>query len=340
MRETTYRPELDGLRAIAVIAVLLSHWIPGFGSTVNWGVSGVYLFFTISGYVITRGLLKEVERNGEISFSKFFLKRALRIWPIYFLTLAFSCFVWPGIPEGHIWWHVFFASNFLMALEGTYSFPVHHWSLAVEQQFYLLWPFVVAIAHRKLLPWCAAMLVVAPLSRWFFVQVENIPASIFTFSSNLDCLAIGAVIAIAESKNVSLRPLGRWVGGLCAIGFIWVLAEALSGDRGPEYIFLGSLTSGLSLFLIGAASPSSLLYRALSSKPLVFIGKISYGIYIYHMLIGISIEKLGLGPAWTATVAGGFTLLVSTASWYLIERPLIGFAHNSPISHPPAARTS
>lgn len=102
-----YRPELDALRAVAVVAVMLSHWVPGFAYPINWGLVGVYVFFSISGYVITLRLLAEqAQSNGNIDLRRFFARRIIRIWPIYFLTIAFIYFVHPGFVDGGIGWHM------------------------------------------------------------------------------------------------------------------------------------------------------------------------------------------------------------------------------------------
>ena len=111
-----YRPELDSLRAYAVILVLLSHWLPPwFVAAYNWGVAGVHLFFAISGYVITRILLVELDRDihWRAVVRKFYLRRVLRIWPIYYLTCAIAFFVWPRIDSQYAAWHVLFGSNLL-----------------------------------------------------------------------------------------------------------------------------------------------------------------------------------------------------------------------------------
>lgn len=165
----TYRAELDTLRAVAVVLVLASHWIPGFAANIHWGVVGVYLFFVISGYVITRGLLRERDGpSGRIDFLRFYARRTLRIWPIYFLALAAMYWLWPGLREGSVIWHVTFLSNVLFSFQDAPKFPIHLWSLSVEEQFYLLWPALMAWQRRHLEKICVALIVLGVLSRWYF----------------------------------------------------------------------------------------------------------------------------------------------------------------------------
>lgn len=329
MRNLNYRPELDGLRAVAVIAVLISHWVPEWAYPVNWGAAGVYLFFVISGFVITRGLLRDMAQRSRISIGDFYKRRAFRIWPIYFLSLAFTFWVWPGMPGRDALWHALFLSNFLSGVEGKFVFPIHYWSLAVEQQFYIFWPLLVALFFRRLSAICWVMLLAAPVSRLYFLTDGNIPASLFALTSNVDSLAVGAVIAIAEARGYSLRSARNAVGLISLMVLAFLCVMAANDQRQWEFVLLATATAGLSMYAIDAAQTTPWLKNSLCCSPLLFLGKISYGVYIYHVLVGMAVSKFQLDQSVTALASAAVTLIVATVSWYTIERPMIAMAHRS-----------
>ncbi|CAK9885688.1 MAG: O-acetyltransferase OatA [Candidatus Erwinia impunctatus] len=160
---------IEGLRAIAVLSVLLSHWAPGYVYLYNWGTAGVYVFFFISGYVITAGLISEKIKEGKVNVVNFYARRAFRIWPIYFISLGFFIFFDSGQPIFGIWWHLTFLSNFLFAIDGIH-FPVHLWTLSVEQQFYLLWPVIFILTTNKSRVFiCLLFLISGMISKLFFL---------------------------------------------------------------------------------------------------------------------------------------------------------------------------
>ncbi|RZT41536.1 acyltransferase family protein [Cupriavidus agavae] len=331
-----YRPEIDALRAVAVGAVLMSHWLPGFVYLTNWGLAGVYLFFVISGYVITRGLLTEQARNGDrIALRRFFLRRAIRIWPIYYLTIAFTYFIWPGFPDGTVAWHMLFLSNALVSVEGKFLFPVHFWSLSVEQQFYLFWPLLLMLFGRRHLVWaCIAMLVISPASRWYLsVEAHNMPAAYYMLSSNLDCLAAGALVATAERSSTRVAILGTNVAGLAGICLLaFTLTMSYVGETAWDVILTGTAIAGISSWLIAWLGRFERRGLALCNPAVLYIGKISYGVYLYHLPVGMYLFTTALGkqsPWIYATVSAISTVALASASWFLIERPLLAATHRA-----------
>lgn len=323
-----YRPELDTLRAIAVLAVLLSHWLPGFASRLNWGLAGVYLFFVISGYVITRGLLVEKSANaGRIDYGQFFVRRVVRIWPIYFLTIGFLYFAWPGLKDGTAIWHVLFMSNFLFSADSTVTFPIHFWSLSVEQQFYLFWPLLVMMSRRNLLRACVAMLFIGPLSRWFFyAHMDNVTASYYATTSNLDCLAAGALLAICERLEASERLVNAAMQVAGIGGLVLLLVLIYLGGGHQATVWLGTAITALSVWLMAWLQKGPAVGKLFDNPVTVYLGRISYGIYVYHLIIGSYVFGTPVGkmsPEMFTLVSTLATLVVATVSWYLIERPLL-----------------
>jgi len=318
-----YRPEIDTLRAIAVIAVMLSHWVPGFPRPLNWGLVGVFAFFTISGYVITRGLLHEKHADG-INLRAFYWRRALRIWPVYYLTIAFIYFVWPGFTKGGIPWHMLFLSNAFFAIKGQFLFPIHFWSLSVEEQFYLFWPLLMMLPVRSVAIVCVAMVIVAPISRWYFAShVGNVPASYFALSSNLDCLAAGAMLAMLERDG---RSVPGWVG---AAGAVLLAALAIASAAGAHTAGdwpMASASAAICAWLISWLARSPRAVAHLDNRALRDVGRVSYGIYIYHVLVGGYLLHTRIAqqpPVISAVVAMAATLAIASISWHLVERPIL-----------------
>lgn len=321
-----YRGEIDSLRAIAILLVLISHWEPTWFKTIDWGIVGVYIFFTISGYLIT-GILVDQQSCGGVNIKRFYLNRSLRIWPIYFASLAFLYVFWRGFDRGTLLWHALFASNILFGITNKFGFPVHFWSLSVEQQFYLIWPFVVILLRRNLRFVCYAMLVIAPLFRWYFyVHLNNIQLSAFSLVSNTDFLAAGALLAIAEREGYErLGQILSMIGIVSATALGMMLAS--SGLLRDTLIWVtGSSIAGLSVWSIFWIGKNNLANLIMCNPITRYIGKISYGIYIYHLMIGYLIwGKYGsaLTPIEYMALCFIATVLVAAASWHFIERPIL-----------------
>jgi peptidoglycan/LPS O-acetylase OafA/YrhL len=326
----TYIPAIDGIRAIAVILVLLSHWLPGFSWLYNWGAAGVYVFFFISGFVITSGLIKEKGKNGSINIASFFKRRMARIWPIYFIALAFAA-LFMGLE--HPIYHVFFLSNILFSFTSGSHFPVHFWSLSVEQQFYLLWPLVfMLLGVRNRMVVCLAFCLIGILSRWAFLSAGNAPAAIYMPTSNFDAIAYGALLAIIKSEirfdiSKSIR-----INVLLLSIFTMSTLMCLSHEYGRMAIntLAPVPIAGITFFAISSCWVNGVTSRILSFPPLVFVGKVSYGVYLYHLFIGYLLwpHMSDMNIAFFITTAFLVTLIISTISWYLIEKPIIGLARN------------
>ncbi|MDR5818072.1 acyltransferase [Caballeronia sp. LZ033] len=325
-----YRPEIDSLRAVAVIAVLISHWAPKIMGPVNWGHAGVYMFFVISGFVITRGLLRERNAGqGQINVVAFYTRRALRIWPIYYLSIAFYLLIWPGMSGSEALWHSAFLSNLFFSLNHGDGFPIHFWSLSVEEQFYLVWPFITLLPSRILWKVCCAMIVAAPVSRLFFYgHIHNVEATLYSLTSNVDCLAFGALLALFEQRRQQGLAFPHVVTGcIGAVLTMCVFAGDLTGHWAYGIVLwptaIGCLTASLIAWMDG--SPTAI---AIACRPtLQYLGRISYGIYLYHLAVGRYLFDQtvvrNMSPLAFFLIAFAITVAVASASWYLIEKPFV-----------------
>lgn len=337
-------PQLDGLRAFAVLGVAVSHWTPDFlAGIVPWG-TGVQLFFVLSGFLITGILLRSRPAESGTTLGTalrvFYVRRALRIFPIYYAVLAVSLALALGSMRETWPWHFSYLSNFHYAFNthgDAISDPfLHFWSLGVEEQFYLFWPFFALVLSRRALPVVLGVtLLVAVVFRVRIDQhVPGIVSIRYLTPACLDAFAVGAVIAYVKQYYTApaVRKLG-WV--LAAIGLIGLvgsvvfLPRMISGEAAHRIghtflvIFYGALVTGAAQGFGGVPG------KVLGFGPVVYLGVISYGIYIYHYFAPLAINRLFAGAAETGQRTAvlvllytAFTLGLSIASWHLFEAPI------------------
>lgn len=326
-------PQLDGLRALAFTAVFLTHSLH-----VKMMWVGVDVFFVLSGFLIT-GILRRSRQEPDY-FRSFYWRRFLRIFPAYYLFLiSYFLFIDPAnIDRAPVYGA--FVSNFNESFhwfEPLSSLTVL-WSLAIEEQFYLCWPLVVWSCSRgALVRVCLALMVAAPMARLGFTysEAERLPAYFLT-PCRVDLLAAGALLALLQ-ESLSPEQFKRWsgraplLGVVCLATFLalaYLLEDFRTGANHPLYNTLAfSLIVGIALSVVAYLVPrgSGFAGRVLSSRPLVFLGSISYVCYLVHHLVLDRLELLGFPALKTAVMAYALTVLLATASWYLLERPMQRF---------------
>ncbi len=374
-----YFPELDVLRFFAFFAVFLCHVAPAgpafyenngaLGRLGASGAFGVDLFFTLSGYLLTSLLLREREQTGDINLRAFYARRTLRIWPLYYFSLALA-FLLTRIPAsviaappllGDLFLPIHHASYFFISIFlfnfnfgnslGTNPtlFMTHLWSISVEEQFYLFWPwFVRYVPRRRMVVIPIVMIAVACIARAMSTPlkpneaaVNMTPVWVNTFT-RLDPIAVGILIALAPRLNP--RPALRLVLVLAGIAG-WQFAanycrlpdqlSILQISVGYPAVALGS--GAFLLATLGAKSlrPSSALVRSL-----VYLGKISYGLYVYNQIANFTARLLlfrgvfdrmlvsvGL-PSWMAVpvyliLAFGINVALAAVSYRWLEAPFL-----------------
>lgn len=337
-----FKPQLDGLRAIAILLVLLDHSLPPLHPLMKIGPGflGVRLFFVISGYLITAILLsaKQSVREGTSSvrwsLRQFYARRFLRIFPLYYLVLGVLLILqvpafleqWP--------WHVFYASNLLLVREDAWV-PLLGplWSLSVEEQFYLAWPLLVLLVPAR---YVGALVVAAIgaglLSRGLMAGAGfgGVATRSLT-TSCMDILGAGALLAVVERYRPALRP--RLVRGSLAAGialFLPLLALRLGeGSWAVRAVFLDFSAALLFLWAVGRAAEGS-LPRLMQNGALRYVGKVSYGIYLFHALLPALIPGFpDKGwPHFAALTAACVAL--AAISWRCFEGPLNGLKRYFP----------
>jgi peptidoglycan/LPS O-acetylase OafA/YrhL len=340
--DTEYRRQLDGLRALAVLGVLVSH-LTAFGD--NGGGYGVALFFVLSGYLITGILLRcrVLVEHGQsllVTLRQFYLRRALRILPIVYLVLAVGWLL--GDPEIRrlIWWHLGYVSNFLFAAQGYPAKTAHFWSLAIEEQFYVIWPlFIILCPRRALAGTIGALILGSALFRvvsgqWF----DGFPEMLTPTVS--DALCFGALLTLAEGDR-RLARLVAWFGPPAALIAAAAFLDVVPIDGGVALSAVFFCRGLAFAWLVGLAArgDAPLLGRLLENPALTYIGKISYGIYVYHPFIDALYahlaEKFQLGSAhWLLRF--GFVALSSIGlaalSWRFFEAPINALKRYFPYS--------
>lgn len=304
----TYYPSLDGLRTVAVGIVLCAHGgVPYFRS----GGVGVDMFFVLSGFLITNILSGEWARNGGINFRNFYARRFLRLAPALFLTCAFvgvsKTWLTGHFPGTDIALSLSYTANWALAIYGyTLTWLNHCWSLAIEEQFYLIWPIVIVVLERSVRSPIAkvsillALAVLLALRRAMMVGIWTDERINFGLDTRMDTLIVGAALAYffrclpkgGLSDRVS-KALGRVVAPVAFLGMFAVINivtwySPWMGWIG--YVLVGGAAALVVMDLAGGRH--SLLARPLATRPLVFVGKISYGLYLFHLPVYYIVEEL------------------------------------------------
>jgi peptidoglycan/LPS O-acetylase OafA/YrhL len=347
--KSVYHPHLDGLRALAILGILFEHLDLPLPVMLRCGPLSVRFFFVLTGYFITLSLWRvrgEISASGErcVPLGRYYLARLLRTGPpFYFSLLLGALFGIEEVRTNFFWLATFQANNYIAYLGYWPASISHYWSLAVQEQFYFLWPLVVLVLpQRWFLPMLAGFIVFGLGFRMACILEDTTTLMRWvTLLGCIDSFAVGALVAYLKQSQVLDKMwkskrllfampliagacffLGRalmtlpennvWLGlteSVDEIFLAWVLAAALVGMKGGRYA------------------------RLLSWAPLVYLGKISYGIYVYHVFIIILVSPLlvpyGLSEDHNAfgriAVLLALTLAMSSLSWHWLEQPFLAW---------------
>ncbi len=359
-------PPLDGLRGIAIILVMLHHFTylrPTSGidaqiaSVVFFFWTGVDLFFVLSGFLIT-GILLDT-RGSERYFTNFYARRVLRIFPLYYLVLVLAFVVMPMFPAvnsvllGGVdspprqWPYWFYLTNFLIADDGwVHGWVDVGWSLAIEEQFYLVWPLVIWLCPLRLLPWlCTGIFVAEVFARSFAraSDVEVLPIYVITWF-RLDGLVIGALLAMALRRGI-MPALDRLAPIVVTVGIAGLVAVMILGgntwwwNRRMQQFGYSLIAVIAGAMLVSAISrpANSLWPRMLTAGWLRAFGKYSYCLYLIHLPVMRAVreyvfdpreyEKFAIAP-WIGQVlfyfvAAAPAFALAWLSWRFFEAPIL-----------------
>ena len=347
MSSIKYRPEIDGLRAIAVISVIIYHlnenWLPG-------GFLGVDIFFVISGFLITGIIITEIQQNS-FSFKQFYTRRIKRIYPAFITVMALVSFIASAIfiyndfnkLRKMIELSIAFLSNFYLGLTQGYfdlsaneNPALHIWSLAVEEQYYLIFPLILTLAYKNFRE-IKVLFIITLILFFILLSTSFIPASFYKevlhqpniyYLSNLRFpeLLVGSLLAIYHCSNKI--QLSTQVSNILAILSTLLLFSCLF-LMNNDIAFIPGVTLILpcifTALIIHTTSQNNIIKLCLSNKAIVFIGKISYSLYLYHWIfIALAYYITGEKQINNQSIAivTVLTIIFSVLSYYLIEQPI------------------
>ncbi|MFK0331263.1 acyltransferase family protein [Rhizobium sp. NPDC090275] len=329
-----YLPRLDGLRAVAVAGVLFEHFAPTHLVTLSPGGAGVTLFFVLSGYLITRILVNYDGFTPKSAAVHFYWRRFLRLSPPFFSALLVALIL--GLPHirENIWIHSLYLTNFKIGLSGWGTGADHFWSLCTEEQFYLLWfILIVSLCPTRIVGLFLGCAAITLLFRGMVYFHGMPPTLTVLFPGNLVSLATGALMVEIERRK-DLNWLWTELKARRTLIITTVIFTALSATltlvRFPNALFYPFVASTWSASIIAlAVNPSqSSLLDWLKLKPLRYLGKISYGIFVYHMFLPAILARIpflqfATERSWLAfAVLVTLSIAIAHLSWKYLEEPI------------------
>lgn len=354
-------PNLDGLRFLAAALVVLDHLqqhranlgLPHWGDLHHWerlGHLGVLLFFVLSGFLITFLLLEEERETGRIHYGRFQVRRVLRIWPLYFLLVVLSLYVFPALPwmdmpdapaeaitadrPRKLLLYALFVPSLVPSLAGPVPHAGHLWTIGTEVHFYLLWPLLLLLVRKHRLWLAVAVMLSYPLgmrmlgSAWAAVAVPHQQLVLLYWSqANLESLGLGALCAILAFRGG--RPLDLLLNRhLFRVAVVAAVILVLFGmPLGPRAYKVGTFLFG---FIILNLAVNPAVGKPLEWEPLRYLGRISYGIYMYHLAVIVGVVNVLLAidrvhDVLLYPLVFGVTIGVSALSFRYFEGFFQGF---------------
>jgi peptidoglycan/LPS O-acetylase OafA/YrhL len=332
VRDTRGRiPGLDGLRALSIVIVLYAHSTgtlhAPLRSVAVFGDLGVRVFFVISGFLITTLLRAEYEKYGRISLTGFYIRRVYRIFPAFYVYLAVILVIaalgWITVPAED----VVFAATYTMNFHAQRAWWLGHlWSLAVEEQFYLMWPLVLSLLKPQRALWFAiAAIVAAPVLRvsawilWPSIRPLTDQAFPFVF----DALATGCVLALARERLESSPIYVQWLDSpafwLLPLACIAALAVPRTGFNLALGVTIGNLGIAMAIHRC-VRHPTFPVGRVLESRPFVFVGALSYSLYLWQQPF-VNRHGDSIINSFPVHIACAFGLAM--LSYYFVEQPML-----------------
>ncbi len=331
-------PALDGLRGLAIALVLIFHWFPNthWINTLPNGPIGVTLFFVLSGFLITQILLykKDQFSFGE-NIKNFLARRALRIFPIYYavlFTIALLFHAHIAINTDFyahpIPYFLYYYNHFLEQTSNWSDQLSPYWSLAVEEQFYVLWPLLILLipGKKRLLITILSTLLIGLIARYYFISLQK-GIGVYMLTC-IDCFGWGALLAYCRKEKYDLKTIANILFLPVLLCWLYVCLKTTDQDL-LKVLFFRTLTSMVGIGLIHFCLQNNIYRRIMEFSALRYLGKISYGVYLYHMVVPqlffIFLSKLTISLPANATHIVSALILIgfSIFSYHWIEQPIL-----------------
>ena len=345
-----YNPALDGLRGIAIVLVLLSH---AHAPMFDGAFFGVDLFFVLSGFLITSLLLMEYRQHGKLDYWRFYRRRFFRLMPALALFLGAYCvfapFIWPDLTDiySDALVSILYLADYGIAFFDSPDTLLHMWSLSVEEHFYLVWPPLLALLVRLVPPgkvWRPVLLLCVLAWAWrvlWVAQGQQFYEVFFRFDTRASGLLMGSLLACL------LHEQPAWFGALrqrMAHGMWLVFAVPLlmahSWDNMDAMVWgITVVEGGALMVLLAVQREHTLLHEMLRAPALVWVGKLSYGVYLWHYPV---VRYLRTDLHWSLTVALGLAISLALAalSFHTVERWALRWRDARPAPHKPPRERS
>jgi peptidoglycan/LPS O-acetylase OafA/YrhL len=340
IKQNNHITSLDGLRTLAVAAVVVTHYAPGDSILrrlgIDWAVIGVHLFFVLSGFLITKLLIEKYFEGVSFAkgFAAFWIARTFRIVPLAFFAIAVVWIFSPtALPLELLTYNLTFTSNFYTAKTNDWlPYTGHFWSLAVEMQFYLLYPFFIWMVRKHALQALIVAMGALLLIQEIVAKHSGFPGFVFLLPARADAFMWGGVL-FCLSKQLTFP---RTVKVMALVGAIIYVGQSFCSHTFGTSSFIPQMLIGNVLFagIVGMTMvPGSLLQIALSNRVLVHFGKISYGIYIWHPIMWLVYARVNASadgilyhlPLLIDLLV--LTIVFSELSWLLFEKKLNSLGH-------------
>lgn len=349
-----YIKGLDTLRAFAVIFVILEHWkLPfNFGPAVNSffksitpnGTVGVDLFFVLSGFLITSILLNARENNEENKLNiikNFIIRRALRIFPIYYLIIAFLFIIKYPLLKDTIFWHLSYTSNILFYKSQTWNNFSHTWSLSVEEQFYIIWPWLIVLLNKRYLKFVFIFSIIIGIYTTILTTTFlNNKFGFILMPACMHSFGIGGLYAYLKYDTSINKKFHKILNTAFPLSLLFHFYLSFTNYTGFLNLFSGFFDSIIAVMLIHITiniKDGWIKNNILENKVLMKIGELSYGIYLMHyVMMGIytkamtvylspdnGLRYIALNPYFSYCINLIFLFLFSYSSFYLFEKPIM-----------------
>lgn len=307
--------------------------INGIPNLLRFAYVGVDIFFVLSGFLISRILIAE-KTNGQLSFKRFYFKRALRVFPAYYVCLALTALL---LSSDQLLPVIFYYNNYYSPFHNENPPLSHTWTLAVEEHFYLVWPMLIYFLPlkkaRKVISFVIPAIAFVSGAAWFIFFNEGTAADLLYKSTNTRVLtlALGSYIAFREKEILTIKRTPLIVGSLIAIAFytccIVLVPGQPAGVRSWMHFLLIAPVSLIAVVIsIRLDETVAIIKKLFTNGIIMFVGRISYGLYLYHLPVYYLLEVMPpktYTPINKALVALACTFVVATISYYLMERQFL-----------------